>query len=229
MPRRRKSSARSCNGWARPRASWSFPAKDTAQASATIAAPPAGSIQEAALANPLVQRARKSSRPKSAACSICATSRLSQSTHAKRGNQTMINPLKISEMLSQANQMQEEVQRKLGQTVVEAASGGGAVTATMNGKKAAAQAAHRPRGGGWPERRPARRGDARGPGRGRRQRSRPQGREVIQSSVQGMLGGLKHCPGSGLSTGAAERSFCQRNCSWRQQIVTLCRAHGPAH
>jgi DNA-binding YbaB/EbfC family protein len=47
----------------------------------------------------------------------------------------MINPLKLSEMLSQANQMQEEVQRKLAETVVEAASGGGAVTATMNGKK----------------------------------------------------------------------------------------------
>src|ERR1035441_9703902 len=47
----------------------------------------------------------------------------------------MLNPLKISEMLSQANQMQEEVQRKLGQTVVEGTSGGGAVTATMNGKK----------------------------------------------------------------------------------------------
>jgi len=47
----------------------------------------------------------------------------------------MINPLKISEMLSQANHMQEEVQRKLAQTVVEATSGGGAVTATMNGKK----------------------------------------------------------------------------------------------
>ena len=47
----------------------------------------------------------------------------------------MFNPLKMQEMLSQANQMQEEVQRKLGQTVVEATSGGGAVTATMNGKK----------------------------------------------------------------------------------------------
>jgi DNA-binding YbaB/EbfC family protein len=47
----------------------------------------------------------------------------------------MLNPLKISEMLSQANKMQEEVQQKLGQTVVEGASGGGAVTATMNGKK----------------------------------------------------------------------------------------------
>lgn len=47
----------------------------------------------------------------------------------------MVNPLKISEMLSQANQLQEEVQRKLAQTVVEASSGGGAVTVTMNGKK----------------------------------------------------------------------------------------------
>jgi hypothetical protein len=47
----------------------------------------------------------------------------------------MLNPLKISEMLSQANKMQEEVQQKLGQTVVEGSSGGGAVTATMNGKK----------------------------------------------------------------------------------------------
>jgi DNA-binding YbaB/EbfC family protein len=47
----------------------------------------------------------------------------------------MLNPLKITEMLSQANQMQEEIQHKLAQTVVEGASGGGAVTATMNGKK----------------------------------------------------------------------------------------------
>lgn len=47
----------------------------------------------------------------------------------------MFNPLKMKEMMSQANQMQEEVQRKLEQTVVEGTSGGGAVTATMNGKK----------------------------------------------------------------------------------------------
>lgn len=47
----------------------------------------------------------------------------------------MINPLKISEMLSQASHMQEEVQRKLEQTVVEGTSGGGAITATLNGKK----------------------------------------------------------------------------------------------
>jgi DNA-binding YbaB/EbfC family protein len=47
----------------------------------------------------------------------------------------MMNPLKIAEMLSKANQMQEDVQRKLSETVVEGSSGGDAVTATMNGKK----------------------------------------------------------------------------------------------
>jgi DNA-binding YbaB/EbfC family protein len=47
----------------------------------------------------------------------------------------MLNPLKITEILSQASHMQEEVQRKLGETVVEGSSGGNAVTATMNGKK----------------------------------------------------------------------------------------------
>jgi hypothetical protein len=47
----------------------------------------------------------------------------------------MLNPLKMAEMLQQANKMQEEMQRKLTQTVVEGTSGGGAVTVTMNGKK----------------------------------------------------------------------------------------------
>ena len=47
----------------------------------------------------------------------------------------MINPLKMGEMLSQAGKVQEEVQRRLAQTVVEGESGGGAVTATLNGKK----------------------------------------------------------------------------------------------
>ena len=47
----------------------------------------------------------------------------------------MINPLKIPEMLAQANQMQEEMQRKLSETIVDGTSGGGAVTATMNCKK----------------------------------------------------------------------------------------------
>src|SRR6516164_3434968 len=47
----------------------------------------------------------------------------------------MINPMKMGEMVSKATQMQEEMQRKLGETVVEASTGGGAVSATMNGKK----------------------------------------------------------------------------------------------
>jgi nucleoid-associated protein EbfC len=46
-----------------------------------------------------------------------------------------VNPLKMQEMLEQARQMQEQVQAKLSQTVVEASSGGGAVTVTMNGQK----------------------------------------------------------------------------------------------
>jgi DNA-binding YbaB/EbfC family protein len=47
----------------------------------------------------------------------------------------MLNPLKLQEMLGQAKQMQEQVQQKLAATVVEASSGGGAVTVRMNGKK----------------------------------------------------------------------------------------------
>lgn len=38
-------------------------------------------------------------------------------------------------MLGQAKQMQEQMQLKLSQSVVEASSGGGAVTVRMNGKK----------------------------------------------------------------------------------------------
>ena len=46
-----------------------------------------------------------------------------------------MNPLKFQEMLGQAKQMQEQMQQKLSQSVVEASSGGGAVTVKMNGKK----------------------------------------------------------------------------------------------
>ena len=46
-----------------------------------------------------------------------------------------MNPLKIQEMLGQAKQMQEQMQQKLAQSIVEASSGGGAVTVKMNGKK----------------------------------------------------------------------------------------------
>jgi nucleoid-associated protein EbfC len=46
-----------------------------------------------------------------------------------------VNPLKIQEMMGQAKQMQQEMAQKLSQFVVEASSGGGAVTVRMNGKK----------------------------------------------------------------------------------------------
>jgi DNA-binding YbaB/EbfC family protein len=108
----------------------------------------------------------------------------------------MVNPLKISEMLSQASQLQEEVQRKLGQTVVEASSGGGAVTVTMNGKKQLIKIRIDPAaviglGGDKPDvemledlvvaavNQAGRKAD-----------------DAMQSSLQGMLGGLK-LPGVG--------------------------------
>jgi DNA-binding YbaB/EbfC family protein len=53
----------------------------------------------------------------------------------ERNNESMLNPLKLQEMLGQAKQMQEQIQQKLASTVVEASSGGGAVTVKMNGKK----------------------------------------------------------------------------------------------
>jgi DNA-binding YbaB/EbfC family protein len=87
--------------------------------------------------------------------------------------------------------MQEEVQRKLGQTVVEGTSGGGAVSATMNGKKQLLKLRIDPAAvvglsGPQPDvemledlviaavNEAGRKAD-----------------EAIQSSVQGMLGGLK--------------------------------------
>jgi DNA-binding YbaB/EbfC family protein len=108
----------------------------------------------------------------------------------------MINPLKIGEMLSQASHMQEEVQRKLGQTVVEGTSGGGAVAATMNGKKQLLKIRIDPSAviglsGGQPDVEMledlvvAAVNDAGN-----------KADEAIQSSVQGMLGGL-NLPGVG--------------------------------
>jgi DNA-binding YbaB/EbfC family protein len=42
---------------------------------------------------------------------------------------------KMKEMMGQARQMQEQMERKLTETVVEASTGGGIVTVRMNGKK----------------------------------------------------------------------------------------------
>lgn len=46
-----------------------------------------------------------------------------------------MDPFKIQQMLGQAKQMQEDMQQKLSQSIIEASSGGGAVTIKMNGKK----------------------------------------------------------------------------------------------
>ncbi len=42
---------------------------------------------------------------------------------------------KMKEMMGQAKLMQEQMEKKLAATVVEASSGGGVVTVRMNGKK----------------------------------------------------------------------------------------------
>lgn len=102
----------------------------------------------------------------------------------------MFNPLKMQEMLSQANQMKEEMQRKMEQTVVEGTSGGGAVSVSMNGKKQVLKVKLDPSAvvgmsGDKPDVEMledlivAAMNDA-----GRK------AEEAIQSSVQGMLGGL---------------------------------------
>ncbi len=41
----------------------------------------------------------------------------------------------MQEMMQQAQEMQERMEKKLGETVVEANSGGGVVTVRMNGRK----------------------------------------------------------------------------------------------
>jgi DNA-binding YbaB/EbfC family protein len=110
---------------------------------------------------------------------------------AIRTEDFMINPAKLAEALTQANQMQEEVQRKLAQTVVEGSAGGGAITVTMNGKKQLLKIHIEPSavislGGGQPDVEMledlvvAAVNDA-----GRK------ADDAIQSSMQGILGGLK--------------------------------------
>lgn len=45
------------------------------------------------------------------------------------------NPKQLQEMLSQAREQYEALQKRLAETVVEAAAGGGAVSVKMNGRK----------------------------------------------------------------------------------------------
>lgn len=107
----------------------------------------------------------------------------------------MFNPLKLQEMLGQAKQMQEQIQQKLAATIVEASSGGGAITVKMNGKKEVLKVSIDPAAvssltGSTPDvemledliaaafNEAGRRAD-----------------EIIKSNVQGMLGGLNLPPG----------------------------------
>jgi nucleoid-associated protein EbfC len=107
----------------------------------------------------------------------------------------MLNPLKLQEMLGQARQMQEQVQQKLASSVVEASSGGGAVTVRMNGRKEVLKVTIDPAAvAGLTGERPdvemledlvaaavneaGRRAD-----------------EIMKSTVQGMMGGLNLPPG----------------------------------
>ena len=46
-----------------------------------------------------------------------------------------MNPKQIQEMMARAQDMQRQMQDKMKETVVEASSGGGAVTVKMNGAK----------------------------------------------------------------------------------------------
>ncbi len=46
-----------------------------------------------------------------------------------------MDPLKMQEMLGQARAMQEQLQQKMRETIVESNAGGGAVSVRMNGQK----------------------------------------------------------------------------------------------
>ncbi len=46
-----------------------------------------------------------------------------------------MNPQEMQEMLGQAKQMQDQMQQRMSETVVDASSGGGVVTIRMNGQK----------------------------------------------------------------------------------------------
>jgi hypothetical protein len=56
-------------------------------------------------------------------------------THLKASKMDFPDLEKMQEMLAQAQQMQTQMDDRLVATIVEADSGGGAVTARMNGKK----------------------------------------------------------------------------------------------
>jgi DNA-binding YbaB/EbfC family protein len=98
-------------------------------------------------------------------------------------------------MLGQAKQMQEQMQQKLAATVVEASSGGGAVTVKMNGKKEILKLTIDPAAvtsltGANADVEMLEDLIAAAVNEGGRRAE-----EILQSSVQGMLGGLNLPPG----------------------------------
>ena len=106
-----------------------------------------------------------------------------------------MNPLKLQEMLGQAKQMQEQMQQKLAATVVEASSGGGAVTVKMNGKKEVLQLTIDPAAvasltGPTPDLEMLEDLITAAINEGGRRAD-----ELMQSSLQGLLGGLNLPPG----------------------------------
>jgi len=68
-----------------------------------------------------------------------------------------VNPLKMQEMLEQARHMQDQMQEKLSQTVVEASSGGGRRYRKDERAKAGVAAQDRRGSGPEPELQPGRR------------------------------------------------------------------------
>src|ERR1700733_9241796 len=93
---------------------------------------PSWPSRPAEASSPSPSKTRWSARRRSCFERKCAA----YSTCAKASERSLfMNPFKIQEMLGQAKEMQEQMQQKLSQTVIEASSGGGAVTVKMNGKK----------------------------------------------------------------------------------------------
>src|SRR5581483_1051498 len=187
MLQQRRSSSRNCSGLADRRAFSLCPALARGRLRLLLPHQSQAAFRKRRSRIHWCRRPGRSFTPRSAAWSIFA-----RSNNKLQGERCMFNPLKISEMLSQAGQMQEEVQRKLGETVVEASSGGGAVTATMNGKKELLKLRIDPSavtslsGGGQADVEMLQDlivGAVNEAGR--------KAEEIIKSSLQGMLGGLK--------------------------------------
>src|SRR5580700_12261433 len=136
MRRPRAFAARRCALWARRRRSRLCRARMAAQVEPVPGQRRRRRLRRRAARSPRrwrirwCRRRRSCFRQKFAVCWICGTQNNRKTTKA-----LMFNPLKLQEMLGQAKQMQEQVQQKLAASVVEASSGGGAITVRMNGKK----------------------------------------------------------------------------------------------